>query len=173
MARNRLGSCKSRHSCFTVAQDETTTALPHASCNEVCGCRQRGVCNLLGRHQARREVEVPSMQSSGSRGLHAQKHLGAHSFGNGCTVCRVTMAQLLTEAKRPCTASIGLVCYVCLKHIQDGRECMKCPAPRHYCQARWHAELHVATTPPRLYIPAACEQLVFERLRMRKGFFIH
>ena len=66
--------------------------------------------------------------------------LGHIHLGNGCPVCRVTMAQLLTEAKRPCTASKGLVCYVCLKHIQDGRECMKCPAPRHYCQAHWHAE---------------------------------
>ena len=66
--------------------------------------------------------------------------LGHIHLGNGCPQCRVTMTQLLIEAQRPCTAPKGLVCYVCLRHIQDGRECMKCPAPRHYCQAHWHAE---------------------------------
>ena len=66
--------------------------------------------------------------------------LGHIHLGNGCPGCRVTMTQLLTEAQRPCTAPKGLVCYVCLRHIQDGRKCMKCPAPRHYCQAHWQAE---------------------------------
>ena len=69
------------------------------------------------------------------RNTHGHIHLE-----NGCPGRRLTMTQLLIEAQRPCTAATVLVCFVWLRRIQAGRECMKCPAPRHYCQAHWHTE---------------------------------
>jgi hypothetical protein len=59
---------------------------------------------------------------------------------NGCPQCRVTMTQLLRIADTPLPATKGLLCFACRYVIDEGTLCRRCPAPRHYCQAHWHAD---------------------------------
>ena len=66
---------------------------------------------------------------------HGHIHLS-----HGCPGCRVTMTQLVAEARRPRPASKGIVCYACKYIIEEGTPCRTCPAPRHYCQAHWHTD---------------------------------